>query len=78
MAEKFFRVFGDQTVARTCRSCGRELLFYETLKAHYMPVHRDAKPVEKLEQEGQRPIWTFAGSSSHFTACDNPERFRKE
>lgn len=76
MAEKHFRVYGNKAVDGSCESCQRILLFYETLKGRYMPVHKDAVPVEK-DESGPRPVWTFKGTDSHFAVCPDAPHYRK-
>jgi hypothetical protein len=53
-----------------CRSCGQYIVFLPTASGKSMPV--DADTVEESD-DGYDP----KRHVSHFSTCDQPERFRK-
>ena len=54
-----------------CRSCGAEIIFLKTEKGKLIPV--DAETVT----EGDELFDSKGGHVSHFSTCDDPERFRR-
>jgi hypothetical protein len=60
----------EDTDVVSCRSCGEDIVFLLTASGKKMPV--DAATVEPGD------VYYEAGKHvSHFSSCDQPEKFRK-
>lgn len=53
-----------------CRSCGEDIVFLQTVNGKRIPVNADTvNPGDTVFEYGRHV--------SHFTTCDQPDRFRK-
>lgn len=76
MAETLVRVWEDAAGRGVCRSCGADLVWYETLNARRMPMNANAVPRKsELDPATHRVIVFFAADDSHFTTCPEAAKY---